>query len=135
MLDKEYLTAADARTIREGLQNMLNSARQYLWGQEPTVPLNVRDGICCNIYRMTNPNTSTPRCTYRVLGELFSMWPKSAGNNAFPIQPYIWMKWFGYSAYGYFEGNLWLGRKGRLRRELLQFMINELEGFIQRNSK
>ena len=58
--------------------------------------------------------------------DLFRKWPKFSGNNAFPVPAPRWSFFRGDARSKYTRTNdKWVGRYGKLRRELLDWLIEE----------
>lgn len=85
-------------------------------------PANRLCGICANVRDLLKGEYTNLQITNRQK-ELFVKWPKFSGDLSFPIEG-------GEAAYdnAKWEGTLWKEdtEYGRLRKELLLFMINEL---------
>jgi hypothetical protein len=74
-------------------------------------------GICTNVLEASGENMIF------LLNEYFVRWPKYSGHIAYPV-PSIDM----YSSRSQYElsGDMWAGEYGKLRMELLDFIIEEL---------
>jgi hypothetical protein len=78
-------------------------------------------GICHNVDRAVDFYTTD------ILKKYFVRWPKYSGHLYFPVPvPKIYKHYGPLTTYCYVS-NKWSGEYGELRKELLKFIINELE--------
>lgn len=102
-------------------------AQKYMLGALKIIrdngPNHQRFGICSNVdAALISIGTQCTPSTDAVMYELFEKWPKFTGTPEFPVpHPHLT------PAAAYAEPDIWEGTYGDNRKELLNFMIAELE--------
>ena len=82
-------------------------------------------GICYNLRFAGVPGADDPG-VYAIMRDLFLLWPKYSGDSFYPV-PYDSME----PVDAYLEiGNVWEGEYGASRKELLAFLIAQLQGQV-----
>lgn len=85
-------------------------------------PVGKRAGICYSVDQVLR-HQETDR--YSKMEQLFVSWPKFSGRMVYPVPS----PWGNCPQYEFFESGAlkWSGEYGRLRKELLDYMITSLE--------
>lgn len=121
---------------KDGAQALKSLLRGILWAWRSRFTKSKKQRILASLYRVKFTAFKThgicgefDRC-YRgdavygsfELRRLFRLWPKYSGDVVYPIPG-------SYQAYRFAKkyGSMWSGEYGKLRKELLNFMIEQLE--------
>lgn len=114
------MSTQDISTAKAIAQKYMLHALKTLRDEGPSRP---SFGICSNVDAgLVVIGTHCTPSTDAVMYELFSRWPKFTGTLEFPVpHPHLT------PAAAYAEPKIWEGTYGDNRKELLNFMIAELE--------
>lgn len=113
------MSSDDITTPKSTAQMQILCALKAIRDDGPKLP---HFGICSNVTILRYPSTWATLPTDEVLYELFKKWPKATGNPAFPVpHPHL------SPIAAFAEPHLWEGEYGNNRKELLVFMIEQLE--------
>lgn len=116
-----HIDTHTARGLRQRLLGLREAARRHR-SQMPLADARFSEhrGICTQLGEAGDPRR-------RAFSALATAWPKHSGDSEYPVPAPDGVE---SPAYVYHtQGDMWVGKYGDLRMELLDFVINQLEGY------